>query len=156
LSLLSANAANTHCGLPNLTLRVVLDTCVLKLATLPHPANKSAIVVELCSREMITAYVTPDTLGEYQRVLCDCPVLLEEIQEHFHLCLPLFSATAIEHEPDNRFLECALACEADYLITVNTARGHFDRESYGNARVVTPGEFLQLSPVQALLRGLTR
>jgi len=43
-----------------------------------------------------------------------------------------FAATAIKHEPDNRFLECALACRADYLITVNTARGHFDRGSYGN------------------------
>lgn len=156
MSSLSASDANTPCALPNLTLRLVLDTCVLKLATLPNPANKSAAVVELCMRKAITAYVTPDMLGEYQRVLSDCPLLLEQIQEHFHLCLPLFSATAIEHEPDNRVLECALACEADYLITVNTARGHFDREFYGNVRVVTPGEFLQLSEVQTLLRGLTR
>ena len=57
--------------------------------------------------------------------------------------LSLFTATAIEHEPDNRFLEVALAVQADYLITVNTARGHFDRKNYEYVRVVTPGEFLK-------------
>jgi predicted nucleic acid-binding protein len=103
-------------------------------------------------REVLHAYVTPDVLGEYQRVLGDCPLLLEEIQKHFHLCLPLFTATAIKHEPDNRLLECGLACRANYLITVNTARGHFDRKSYGNVRVATPGEFVQLVEVQMLLR----
>ena len=145
---------STRYGPPNRTLKTVLDTCVLKLATLPNPANKSAVIVELCLREALRAYVTPDVLGEYQRVLGDCPLLLEEIQEHFHLCLPLFTATAIKHEPDNRLLECALACRADYLVTVNTARGHFDRKSYGDVRVATPGEFLQLGDVQTLLWGL--
>ncbi len=124
----------------------------MKLATLPNPANPSAAIVELCLREVLHAYVTPDTLGEYQRVLADCPLLLAEIQAHFRLCLPLFTATAIRHEPDNRILECALACRANYLITVNTARGHFDRTSYGDVRVATPGEFLHLAQVQTLLR----
>ena len=93
-------------------------------------------------------------LGEYQRVLSDCPLLLEQIQEHFSICLPLFTATAIKHEPDNRFLEGALACQADYLISVNTAPGHFDRKSYEKVRVATPGEFLQQPDVQGLLREL--
>jgi predicted nucleic acid-binding protein len=133
-------------------LNVTLDTCVLKLATLPNPVNKSAVIVELCLREVLRAYLTPDILAEYQRVLSDSPVLLEQIQSHFRLCLPLFSATAIAHEPDNRILECALASQSDYLITVNTARGHFDRKSYGDVRTATPGEFLGLSSVKALLR----
>lgn len=135
-------------------MRVVLDACILRLSTLPNPANKSAVIVELCLRGALQAYVSPDVLGEYQRVLSDCPLLLEEVQERFHVCLPLFTGTAIEHEPDNRILESALACEANYLVTVNTARGHFDRESYGDVRVVTPGEFLQLPEVQAIVRRL--
>jgi hypothetical protein len=40
------------------------------------------------------------------------------------------------------------------LITVNTARGHFDRKLYGDVKVATPGEFLALSDVKALLRRL--
>jgi predicted nucleic acid-binding protein len=78
--------------------------------------------------------------------------LLADIQEHFRSCLPFFTATAIKHAPDNRILECALACRADYLITDNTAPGHFDRKSYGDTHVATPGEFLQLREVQVLLR----
>jgi len=70
------------------------------------------------------------------------------------LCYPFFTATAIEHEPDNRFLEVALAVEADYLVTVNTARGHFDQKCYQDVRVVTPGEFLRLRDVLALLPGI--
>jgi predicted nucleic acid-binding protein len=136
-------------------LKAVLDTCVLKLATLPNPVSKSAVIVELCLREVLRAYVTPDVLAEYQRVLGDCPLLLQGVHAHFRLCLPLFTATAIKHEPDNRILECALACRADYLITVNTARGHFDRKSYGHVRIATPGEFLQLADVQTLLRELS-
>jgi hypothetical protein len=74
----------------------------------------------------------------------------EEIQAAIELCYPFFTATAIEHEPDNHFLEVALAVEADYLITVNTVRGHFDRKSYENVRVVTPDEFLKQREVQLL------
>ncbi|HTS17288.1 MAG TPA: PIN domain-containing protein [Verrucomicrobiae bacterium] len=135
-------------------MKVTLDTCVLKLATLPNPVNKSAVIVELCLRGAVRPYITPDMLAEYQRVLSDSPLLLEQVQSRFHLCLPLFSATAIAHEPDNRILECALAAQADYVITVNTARGHFDRKSYGDVKVATPGEFLALSSVKALLRRL--
>jgi predicted nucleic acid-binding protein len=133
-------------------LKVTLDTCVLKLATLPNPVNKSAVIVQLCLREAVRAYITPEILAEYQRVLSDSPLLLEQIQSHFHLCLPLFSATAIAHEPDNRILECALASQSDYLITVNTARGHFDRKSYGGVKVASPSEYLSVSSVKALLR----
>ncbi len=64
---------STPCGPPNRTLKAVLDSCVRKLATLPNPANKSAVIVELCLREVVQANVTPDMLGEYQRVLDDCP-----------------------------------------------------------------------------------
>lgn len=150
----NANAGNTLSALPSPTLNVTLDTCVLKLATLPNPANKSAAIVELCLREQLQAYVTPDVLAEYQRVLSDVPALLEQIHSHFTLCMPLFSATAIAHEPDNRILECALASEADYLVTVNTARGHFDRKAYGDVKIATPGEFLALPRVKVLLQKL--
>ena len=128
---------------------------MLKLATLPNPTNKSAVIVELCLSHLLHAYVTPEMLAEYQRVLGDTPLLLEEIQRHFALCLPLFSATAIAHEPDNRILECALACQADYLLTVNTAPGHFDQPRYGDVRVLTPGAFLTLPATQTLLRRST-
>ena len=135
-------------------MRLVLDTCVLKLATLPNPENKAAFIWELCRQGCFEIYCSPDTLAEYHRVLADHPRLLEEIQERVELCYPLFTATPITHEPDNRFLEVALAVQADYLITINTARGHFDQKTYEDVRVVTPGEFLNRRDVQSLLSKL--
>ena len=135
-------------------MRIVLDTCVLKLATLPNAANKAAFIWEVCHRGKFQFFGSPDTLGEYHRVLAGHPLFLEEIQAAIELCYPFFTATAIEHEPDNRFLEVALAAQTDYLITVNTARGHFDRKNYEGVRVVTPGEFLKQRDVQSLLSGI--
>lgn len=39
------------------------------------------------------------------------------------MCYPLTELSVIRHEPDNRFLECALAANAEYIVTVNTAPG---------------------------------
>lgn len=70
------------------------------------------------------------------------------------LCHPLTELLVIRHEPDNRFLECALASNAEFIITVNTARGHFDQRKYQDVNVATPGEFLALPAVKPLLRKL--
>ena len=52
----------------------MLDTCVLKLATLPNPGNKAAIIWELCQRKMLPIFGSPDTLSEYQkRVVPESP-----------------------------------------------------------------------------------
>jgi hypothetical protein len=39
---------------------------------------------------------------------------------------------------------------ADFIITVNTARGHFDQPDYQGVRVITPGAFLNLPVAQRL------
>jgi predicted nucleic acid-binding protein len=74
-------------------------------------------------------------------VFGDDPNFVAEIVESCRVCYPLTELRVIRHEPDNRFLECALAADAGYIITVNTASGHFDRKLYQTIRVVTPGEF---------------
>jgi predicted nucleic acid-binding protein len=45
----------------------------------------------------------------------------------------------VSPDDDNRFLECAEAAEADFLVTGN--RRHFP-ELFGKTRVVAPREFL--------------
>jgi predicted nucleic acid-binding protein len=132
-------------------LRVVLDTCILKLATFPSENNASAAIYELAHAGLIEAWVTPAILEEYSDVLGEYPELVAEVVESFLPCYPLTELSVIRHEPDNRFLECALAADADYIITVNTAPGHFDRKEYQSVRVVTPGEFLKLRAVARLL-----
>ena len=71
------------------------------------------------------------------------------------MCYPLTELSVIRHEPDNRFLECALAADAEF-ITVNTAPGHFDRKQYQAVSVARPTEFLNVPEVARLVRKLTR
>lgn len=135
-------------------MKAVLDTCILKLATLPRTDNPSALIVKLAASGLLECWASPAMLEEYAAVLPDEPELLALIHEHFQVCYPLVELDYVRHEPDNRFLECALAAGVDYLVTVNVARGHFDSKRYGPTRVTTPGEFINLAPVQGLLRRL--
>lgn len=132
-------------------MKVVLDTCILKLATLPNQDNPAALILALAARGKFELWASPAILDEYGAVLASDPEVLALVQDCAQLCHPLSVLSIIRHEPDNRFVECALAVDSDFLITVNTARGHFDRRHYGKTRVVTPGEFVNLSAVQRIL-----
>ena len=46
-------------------------------------------------------------------------LFVAEIVESFPVCYPLTELSVIRHEPDNRFLECALAASAEFIVTVN-------------------------------------
>jgi predicted nucleic acid-binding protein len=137
-------------------LRVVLDTCILKLATFPAENNASALIYELARGAHIEAWVTPAILEEYADVLGDHPSLVAEIVDSFQVCYPLTELSVIRHEPDNRFLECALAANVAFIITVNTAHGHFDRKQYQTVNVARPNEFLNVPEVGRLVTKLIR
>lgn len=137
-------------------MRVVLDTCILKLATFPADNNPSALIYELARAGLIEAWVSPAILEEYADVLGDHPEFVAEIVQTFPVCYPLTELSVIRHEPDNRFLECALAATAEFIVTVNTAPGHFDRKRYQAVNVVRPTEFLNVPEVARLIKKLTR
>jgi predicted nucleic acid-binding protein len=132
-------------------LKIVVDSCVLKLATFPARDNPSALLLQLALHSHLEWWATPAIVHEYTAVLSDEPEFLAEVVEAVHLCYPLTELSVIRHEPDNRFIECALAIHADYIVTVNTARGHFDQGQYGESRVVTPGTFVNLPRIQRLI-----
>ena len=148
------NGGKKRCVRRDLTLLLVLDTCVLKLATLPGETNYAALIVEMVLAGRLHATASPAMLEEYGHVLSGADEFLTALTTKLELCFPLTTLRVIRHSPDNRFLECALAAGADWLLTVNTAPGQFDRAAYGQTRVTTPGRFLRLPEVQALLRDL--
>ena len=51
------------------------------------------------------------------------PEFVAEIVESFPVCYPLTELSVIRHEPDNRFLECALAANAEFIVTVKQRLG---------------------------------
>ena len=77
----------------------------------------------------------------------DHPEFVAELVDSFSACYPLIELNIIRHEPDNRFLECAPAADAELIATMNTAPGHFDRKLYQSVKVVRPSEFLNLPEV---------
>jgi len=91
-------------------------------------------------------------IEEYQEVLTGHPELLQRIVSAIEPCYPLTELDVIRHTPDNRFLECALAVPVDFIVTVNTARGHFDQRDYQGVKVLTPGAFVNLPAVQKLVQ----
>jgi hypothetical protein len=60
--------AHERCDAPGPTLRVVLDTCILKLATFPAENNASALIYELARAGLLEAWVTLAILEEYADV----------------------------------------------------------------------------------------
>ena len=133
-------------------MRVVLDTCILKLATFPREDNASALIFELARRGFLEAWASPAMLEEYADVLGDHPDFVAEVSAACRLCYPLTDLRIIRHEPDNRFLECAFSVNADFIITVNTASGHFDQKRFQTVRVMTPGAFLNLAEIARLVK----
>ena len=82
-------------------LRVVLDTCILKLATFTRADNASALIYELARAGAIEAWASPAIFEEYAEVLGDRPEFLSEIVALCHIAYPLTELRVIRHEPDN-------------------------------------------------------
>jgi predicted nucleic acid-binding protein len=83
------------------------------------PMTLPALIYELACAGLIKAWASPAILEEYADVLGDHPEFVAEIVDSFPVCYPLTELNVIRHEPDNRFLECALAANVEFIVTVN-------------------------------------
>ncbi|MCS7337051.1 MAG: PIN domain-containing protein [Verrucomicrobiae bacterium] len=102
---------------------------------MPAAVNPAALIVELALAGRLKVWASPAIIEEYAEVLREHSDFLQRLLQRVELCYPLTELEVIQHKPDNRFLECALAVKAHYLVTINIARGHFDRKEYpGRAR----------------------
>jgi hypothetical protein len=124
------------------------------MASFPSEDNPAALIVQMGLNGLFEWWVTPAILEEYTDVMRRDEGLLAEVLDCVHCCYPLTELSVIPHEPDNRFVECALSVAADYLITVNCARGHFDKPFYGDTCVMTPGQFVNSPETASMLRHL--
>lgn len=129
--------------------KIVVDTNVLVSALL-KTRGAEAGVLDLVAKEKAQWCVSRAVLAEYGEVLrrpkfariprAYVDALLA-LAARAALVTPKTMVTVSPHEPDNRFLECAEAAAADYLVTGN--RRHFPRR-YKATEVVTPRQFLEI------------
>ena len=130
-------------------MRIVLDTNVLVSALL-FPGSKPDQILQLARRGELTLLLSPFILEEARRVLTQAFHLLpatvagflqtlERCAEIVHPVEPLHVVTA--KDSDNRILECAMAGQADVLITGDITH-LIPLQTIGSTQITTPAAFL--------------
>jgi len=130
-------------------LRLVIDTNVLVSAAL-KPDGLQRTVLVLAITKPARLYVSDAILAEYREVLARAEFkirrglrrqLLQLIKNHAHLVSPARSIQVAKDPDDDKFLECADAARADYLITGN--QRHFPK-FWKKTKVITSREFISI------------
>lgn len=129
--------------------KVVLDTNVVVSAHL-KAGGLEAFVLDLALASKLQLYVSPDLLAEYEEVLRrprfridpkKVTQSLRLIKKRARGVKPTLTLSVSPDPDDNRFLECAEAANADYLVTGN--RRHFPAK-YRNTLVVNARQLIEI------------
>ena len=130
-------------------LRLILDTNILVSAAL-KPDGLQRTVLILAMTKPARWYVSNAILAEYREVLARAEFkirkglqqqFLQFIKNHAHLIKPARALEVAKDPDDNKFLECADAARADYLITGN--QRHFPK-FWKQTKVITSREFISI------------
>ena len=131
-------------------LRVVIDTNVI-VSALNFGGNPKA-VLELARKNRIQNVTSTFILNEVEKVLTQkfrwqkdiTQEIISDLCNFSQLVNPPKSLAVISYPPDNRILECAVAGEADYIVSGD--RHLTDLKTYGKINILTPTEFLAIYP----------
>lgn len=130
-------------------LRLVIDTNILVSAAL-KPDGLQRTVLLLAMTKPARLYVSDAILAEYREALSRSELqirtglrqqLLQLIRSHSHPVTPLRALQVTKDPDDNKFLECADAAHADYLVTGN--QRHFPR-FWKKTKMITSREFISI------------
>ena len=130
-----------------IALRLVIDTNIVVSAVL-KPDGLQRTVLLLAITKPATLYVSAPILEEYREVLARPELkirkgprqqLFQLIKAHSRLVTPARALQVTPDPDDNRFLECADAARADYLVTGN--QRHFPK-FWKKTKVITSREFI--------------
>jgi len=128
-------------------LRLVIDTNILVSAAL-KPDGLQRTVLLLAITKPARLYVTDAILTEYREVLARPELrirkglrlqLLQLIKNHAQVVKPTRPLQVAKDSGDDKFLECADAARADYLVTGN--QRHFPK-FWKKTKVITSREFI--------------
>jgi len=130
-------------------LRIVLDTNIIVSAALkPEGLPRTVFLVSITKPARL--YVSDAMLNEYCEVLARPEFrirkglrqqFLQLIKNRARVVHPVRALHVTNDADDNKFLECADAARADYLVTGNLR--HFPR-FWKNTKVITAREFIDV------------
>lgn len=130
-------------------LRLVIDTNIVISAAL-KPDGLPRTVLLLAITRPARLYVSDAILAEYRDVLSRPELkirkglrqqLIQLIRSHSHSVTPSYVPQVTKDPDDNKFLECADAARADYLVTGN--QRHFPA-FWKKTKVITSREFINI------------
>ncbi|MBO0932424.1 putative toxin-antitoxin system toxin component, PIN family [Fibrella aquatilis] len=134
-------------------MRLILDTNVLVSATIQRSYPYFIVDRVLTDPELVIC-ISEQLFAEYVDVLnrekfakfmdfhSRAQTLLSDIETYGVKFTPTTKVDIIKDEPDNRLLELAETCGADYLITGNT--NDFTIAEYKGTKIVSPKEFFEI------------
>ncbi len=129
-------------------IRAVIDTNVL-VSGLLSPAGNEALIVLALHRGLVRPCVSAEVMQEYAEVLArpkfafppdEIAAMTAMFRDKGELVTPHGPVPILPDADDARFLHCAEAAQAEYLVTGN--KRHFPQEACGTVRVVSAGELL--------------
>ena len=130
--------------------KIILDTNVIVSALLSN-GIPSQIINELVLERKVLVCISEEVLEEYFEVLArpkfskirgfkaKADLVLTVIDDIAEKYSPNLKIDLIQDASDNKFLELALASQADYLITGNTS--DFTMERFEKTVVTTPRQY---------------
>jgi uncharacterized protein len=130
-------------------LRLVIDTNILVSAAL-KPEGLQRTVFVLAMTRPARLYISQVILAEYREVLARREFkirrglrqqLLQLIKNRAQLVDPVRALQVTKDPDDDKFVECADAARADYLITGN--QRHFPR-FWKKTKIITSREFISI------------
>jgi uncharacterized protein len=132
-----------------IALRLVIDTNIVVSAAL-RPQGPQRTVLLLAVTKPARLYVSEAIMAEYREVLARPKLkirkglrqqLLQFIRSHSRSVAPARQLQVTRDPDDNKFLECADAARADYLVT--GSQRHFPT-FWKKTKVITPREFISI------------
>jgi uncharacterized protein len=128
-------------------LKVVIDTNVF-ISALYLPQPRPAEVVLLARRKKILNCTSPEILAEIERILpkkllwdqAKAQSAVRQIGNFSEMVHPEERLAVIADTADNRLLECAVASQAEFIITGD--KHLLGLKAYRGIIIVTPGGFL--------------
>ena len=127
-------------------IRAVVDTNVFASGLL-SPSGNEALIILAIHQGLIRPCLSEEIVEKYSQVLArprfafppdEIEALIAMLRHKGELFQPDDSPSASPDPGDTKFLHCASAAQADFLITGN--RKHFPELRYGPTRVVSAGE----------------
>jgi len=130
-------------------IRAVIDTNVL-VSGLISPRGNEALVLLAVHQRLVRPCLSEEIIAEYAEVLArpkfafpaeEIVALIDMLRRNGEVFEPP-SVPPVSPDPaDSKFLACAEAAAADFIITGN--RRHFPPSGLGRTRIVSGGEILE-------------